>query len=133
MRQGRQTDKQADGQADWETDRQTERQTDRQTDRQTERQEVQQTARHVQPTRETDLSRQYKLPKKPCPISDVVVLVVLGEIEHVLTQQFCLLRVGDAELGSQVDRLQFNNVLLQNDRESFYHKIKTCLYLIISR
>lgn len=74
--------------------------------------------------RETDLFRQYKLPKKPCPISDVVVLVVLGEIEHIPTQQFGLLRVGDAELGSQVHRLQFNNVLLQNDRESSFTRSK---------
>lgn len=61
---------------------------------------------------QTNLFREHELPKEPCPVSDVVVLVVLGQVEHILAQQLGLFGVGNTQLGSQVHCLEFDNVIL---------------------
>ena len=45
-------------------------------------------------------------PEEPGAVADVVVGVVLGQVEDVLREQRRLLRVGQAQLGRQVDGLQ---------------------------
>ena len=46
-------------------------------------------------------------------MEEITHLVILGEVEDVLTQQLGLLGVGDAEFGRQVQDLQLHDVLLQ--------------------
>ena len=45
-------------------------------------------------------------------IPDVVVLVVLSQVKHVLTQEFGLLGVGQTQLGGEIQDLELNNVFL---------------------
>ena len=58
------------------------------------------------------VSGQHQGAQEAHAVTDVVVLVVLGEVEHVLTQQPRLFGVGDAQLGRQVEDLQLDDVLL---------------------
>ena len=60
----------------------------------------------------TNLSRGDKLPQEARSISDVVVLVVLGEREDVLAKESRLLRVAEDQLGGQVHCLQLDYVTL---------------------
>ena len=48
-------------------------------------------------------------------ITDVVVLVVLGQAEHVLGQKLGLFRIGQAQLGCQVQDLQLDHDLLVDE------------------
>ncbi len=61
------------------------------------------------------LAGQHEGAQEARAVPDVVVLVVLGQVEHVLTQQLRLFRVRDVQLGGQVQDLQLHNVLLKRE------------------
>jgi len=61
----------------------------------------------------TGRRRHDELAKEASAVANVVVLVVLGQVEHVLTQQPSLLRVRYRQLGGEVQNLQLHYVLLQ--------------------
>ena len=52
---------------------------------------------------------------KPNLIPNVVVLVVLGQAEHVLGQKLGLLRIGQTQLGSQVQDLELDHNFLVDE------------------
>ena len=49
--------------------------------------------------------RENELAQEAGPVADVIVLVVLGQVEHVLAQQLCLTAVGYHQLRCQVQNL----------------------------
>ena len=58
------------------------------------------------------LGRHDEVSQEASAITNVVVLVVLGQVEDVLTQQRRLLRIHNEQLGSQVDDLQLHYFIL---------------------
>ena len=58
------------------------------------------------------VARENELSEETVAITDVIAEVILSEVEDILTQQLCLLRIRDTQFARQVNDLQLHDVLL---------------------